>query len=84
VRFKSTSSHVEALTDGREVEPYGEFELSPQQYEQPEQWRRLADGVFIGLSSSGDKLIEAAKEEPAKYDPVETPESTTDTEEVLP
>jgi hypothetical protein len=86
VRFKSASSHPEALTDGREVEPYGEFELSADQYKHPEQWRRLADGVFIGLSSAADKLIDDAKEDPAKYDgTVEiTPEPTIQQEEVTP
>lgn len=67
MRFMSTSSHYETLVDGREVEPYGHFELTKEQYEVDEQWRRLSDGVFNGLSPAAEKLVEEAKADPHRF-----------------
>lgn len=86
MRFKSASSHTESLVDGREVDPYGEFELSKPQYEVPEQWRRLGDGFAIGLSVAAEKLIEEAKENPNQFSdlPAVSPPVSSGSEEVAP
>ena len=61
MKFKCVSSHPECIVDGREIAPFEEVELEPEQYEDAHFQDALARGAFIGLSAKARKEEKEAK-----------------------
>lgn len=81
MKFVNTHAHSVTLADdGREVEPHGECEMTPEQYQNPEQWRTLGES-FVGATVAAQKVVDESKTDPDKYDNQdETTVASDDTE----
>lgn len=81
MKFRCASTHPEDLASGRVVAP-GEFvEMPKDEYTDPYNLSKLAEGAFIGVSSKGEEVIREAladleKQEQAQRDETQDQLST--------
>lgn len=66
MKFINRHNHPVSLVDGREVGSFGECEMTPDQYEAPEQWRLLPE-LFVGATAKAQGVIDDADADPDKF-----------------